>query len=419
MVAGLVVAGLALAACAPRFPSSAPPPPGPPPARAEGSGADHHPPADGPLTVALLLPLSGKAGAIGGRLRTAAETMAETTPNRLRLIAFDTQGPQGAVTAARAAIAAHADLIVGPLFGRDAQAVRPIVEEAGLTALALTNNASAGGARLWALGHAPEPQVRRVLALAAGRGEGRVMVIGPDTAYARLALTQARAMAAEAGGVTVVGASLYPPGTPYGALAESLRAMVRTPADVVLIPAGGLDLIAVSSVLAYYGETTGHRPVGTDLWEGPRPLSRETSLRGGWFTSANPFPAFPPSAETVAGSPDGGAAQRRDPDKLEALVMDGVAVAQAWDRVTPLAEFLERPGGFSGASGVFRLGPQGDVERAYGVMEIGSDETIALDPPLAVFPAGGSPLGLGRATLPPEDSPASEVPPPNAPIPGV
>jgi hypothetical protein len=422
----------------------------------------------GPMTVALLLPMTGEAGSMGARLLHAAQSMldendgfgdgvspapeaAAASADDIRLLSFDTQGkPEGAVTAAEAAIKAGASLIVGPLFGANAQAVRPILAGAGIPALSLTNTNTAADETLFVLGHAPAQQVERILTLAAQNHQGRVLVVGPDTAYSRLAVNAARGLGGQ--GVTVVAADLYPPSLDYNALVKRVKGLSRLPADVVLIPAGGLDLVGLSALFQYFTRVGEKQLLGTILWENTRGLEREISLRGGRYVSTrllrpkvdpetvavsglleaamdpigegdktakageadakealadalmapDPIPAQP-EFEPAEPTPEELARRPRDPDNLEALVMDALALAQVWsaDRTVSLRDHLTRVQGFEGASGRFRLRPDGTSERSYSVLELTRQGAVLVSAPVERFPgADAAPLKLPLHKVP-------------------
>ncbi|MCF8479319.1 MAG: penicillin-binding protein activator [Rhodospirillum sp.] len=433
----------------------------------------------GPMTVALLLPLTGEAGGVGAQLLHAAQAMlmeetdlgstvasaaassgvsAAASSADIRLVPFDTRGrPEGAVAAAEAAVKAGASLVVGPLFGANAQAVRPVLAEAGIPALSLTNTYAAAGDSLFVLGHAPEPQVERILTLAMENHQGRVLVVGPDTAYGRLALSAARGMAAK--GVTVVDADLYPASLNYNSLVGRVRGLARKPADVVLIPASGIDLVGLSSLFQYFTQVGEKQLLGTILWENTRAVEREISLRGGRYVSTrllrpkvdaaslslgglldgamdpsgdpagestgkvgevgsgeaeakkvlaealmapDPIPA-PPEFEAAEPKPEDLTLPPREPDNMEALVMDAVALAQVWskDRAMPLRDYLTGGQGFEGASGRFRLLPDGTSERSYSVLELTRQGAVLVSAPVDHFPGtSAAPVSLPRHLIP-------------------
>ncbi len=445
------VAVLALSACAAMEQRTALPAPVEAPPPAEPVAVAPPPIPQGPVAVAALLPLSGRLAAVGAELQAGLMSM-PTRPD-VRLVISDTGGTvAGAQAAMGAAIANGAVAVIGPLLRDNAQAVRAAAAQAGMPVLALTNTASVAGETVAVLGHAPAQQVDQVLHAAAEEGRTRVAVIAPDSAYSRLALTAAQ----QTSGVSVVSQTLYPPGTDYNALSGIVRGAMASSADAVLLPTGGLDLIGLSSWVAHHGGgLRGARMLGTDLWESAPRFEREVSLRNGWFTSTLPAqvnapPVMAETADDMAasggpqmevaasseadgpGGPDpetaaggagteGGAgdtAAASDevetppevrtpamPTSLQALVMDAHALVRAWsqDRSAPLQTWLHRPGGFSGASGLFRIGENGTVERFYNVLQLGAQGLVEVKTAPPAFPdTAEMPVRLERNSILPE-----------------
>src|SRR6185312_4942429 len=139
----------------------------------QGSGAGRH--------VALLLPLSGPHADIGQSMRQAAE-LALSEPGSPTLDVRDTGGtPQGATTAAQAAVAAGDTLILGPLTSAETAAVAPIARSAGVAVLAFTNDPSQAQPGVWTLGITPAQQVRRLVAAAQAQGKSQFAALLPDS----------------------------------------------------------------------------------------------------------------------------------------------------------------------------------------------------------------------------------------------
>jgi hypothetical protein len=458
--------GLALGACAPQTPQIKPM--AKPAEVVEATPAPAPAPVPtGPVTIALLAPMSGPAAAVGQSLRVAAETMLtgpEGGADAPRLLVLDTQGtPEAAAEAAKAAVAAGAHLVVGPLFGANAPAVRPILAAAGIPALSPTNTLAAAGDSLFVMGHAPQPQVERIVGQAAENGQTRVLVVGPDTAYARLSVEAVRQMADK--GVVLVATDLYPANLNYNSLVARVKGLARQPGDVVLIPAGGVPLVGLSSLFQYFTQVGEKQLLGTVLWEETKSLEREISLRGGRYLSTRverPVATEPeatletapedlasvqsadalgdalmtaeaPSAEpeeaplveeapaepkTLGGLEAGVELEvdpstlPRKPDNLEALVMDAVALGRLWsgNRDEPLVDYLTEPRGFQGASGLFRMTKDGQVHRSYSVFELTRQGAVLVGAPLERFPgATEAPVLLPTADIPPRgriDAPA-------------
>src|SRR6056297_2368840 len=112
----------------------------------------------GPVKIALLLPLSGSAEAVGRDMLEAAQiALFDVGQTDMVLLPRDTGGtPAGAVEAARAAIDAGAELIIGPLFASATSSVARIAAEHDLKVISFSNDATVAGGDVWVLGFRPE-----------------------------------------------------------------------------------------------------------------------------------------------------------------------------------------------------------------------------------------------------------------------
>jgi ABC-type branched-subunit amino acid transport system substrate-binding protein len=402
--------------------------------------------------VALLLPLSGPQAQTGARLAEAARqaASADAGPSGIRLSVLDTQGtPEGARAAAEAAVQGNAALVLGPLFSVAAQAVRPVLAAADIPVLSLSNNRAVAGGGLYLLGHLPGDQAGALLDHAATQGHGRIAVIGPDTAYARVVAEAARGRAPGLADVR-----LFPADLDYDSQVKMVREITRTDASGILLPTTGLTLVGLSALFQYYDATPPRvRLLGTDLWEWPGTFA-EGSLKGGWYVSSSTPPdwaqaqardraVMPDTAESAAepaGTPeeiaDGTAGEAPEetgpppsvaakpdqperpeepepepirlsagPDKLARLAMDAVALAEAWAAARleappdgpgsdALTGFLADSGGFRGYSGLFRLLPSGLNERGLHVLEVTAEGPRVVRPAPTAFPGATPPTLL-------------------------
>ena len=83
-----------------------------------------------------------------------------------------------AQTAARLALAAGTDLIIGPLFATSVQAVAPVLANARVPALALSNDRSVAS-KISGLGFIPEDNIDRAIAQTIGQGLTRFGALCP------------------------------------------------------------------------------------------------------------------------------------------------------------------------------------------------------------------------------------------------
>jgi branched-chain amino acid transport system substrate-binding protein len=381
--------------------------------------------ADGSVRVALLLPLTGRGAATGqGMLDAAQLALFDVADDRFVLVLRDTQGtPEGAVAAAQDALSAGVSLILGPLFGPDAQAVRPLALQAGIPVLSFSSDWTVAGPGLWAIGFQPHDQVNRIISFAASRGITRFGLLTPETGYGQTVAAATEAAVQRAGG-TVTAHSRFTTGTTnlttlvkefsafdsrHARLLQerahlaaasdeaSKQALARLsnqetfgepPFDAVMLPEGGQTLREVAALLPFFDIDPGPvRFLGTGLWDEPG-LGREPALLGGWFAAPAPElrQAFELRFQTLYGS---------RPPRLATLAYDATALAAALARSDDPTPFepadLMNVNGFSGLDGIFRLLPEGRSERGLAVLEVTRTGTVTIDPaPPSFVPPPGS-----------------------------
>ena len=115
----------------------------------------------GPAKVGLLAPLTGTDGALGADLQDAAElALFDVGQTDLELLPRDTgDQPAKAQDAARSAMSAGAELLLGPLYGRAAAAVGPVANAGGVRVISFSNDTSVAQPGVYILGFRPEEQV--------------------------------------------------------------------------------------------------------------------------------------------------------------------------------------------------------------------------------------------------------------------
>jgi hypothetical protein len=118
-----------------------------------------------PHRVGLLLPLSGPRADLGQAMLRAAElALFDVADARFALIVRDTQGtPEGARLAAEQAIAAGANLLLGPVFSTSVEAVAPVAQGGRVPVVAFSNDRQVARPGVWVTGLLPGEQVARRL----------------------------------------------------------------------------------------------------------------------------------------------------------------------------------------------------------------------------------------------------------------
>jgi ABC-type branched-subunit amino acid transport system substrate-binding protein len=362
---------------------------------------------EGPVRVALLLPLSGTAAPTGqGILNAAQLALFEMADQRLILQSYDTQGtPEGAASAATKAISQGAQLILGPVFAGEVKAVSPQAQAAGVNVVAFSTDPSVAGNNVYVLSFLVEAQVREMVAYARSKNLTRFAVLAPDTAYGQSVADTVRAVA-PADGAEVKQVVYFDPSgnnledvvrrladfdTRKAALQqeknklsaqtdeasqlalkrlEQFETMGEVDFDAIFLPEQGARLTQAATLLPFFDiDTSRVQLLGTMLWSS-RGLGREPALVGGLY----PAPA-PETSRDFANRYR--AAFGSNPGPLANHGYDAVALAAVLARSGSADPFrataLTDPAGFSGVDGIFRFRVNGLSERSFAIMQITRD----------------------------------------------
>jgi branched-chain amino acid transport system substrate-binding protein len=429
---------LLLAACAAdRVPEPAPP--------AQPPLGELEQPLSPEVRVGLLLPLSGPAAGLARDMQAAAQmALFDVGENDLVLLPRDTAGtPQGARVAAEQVIDEGAAVILGPLFNQAVSAVSPIAAPAGVRVLAFSNVASAATDGTFLLGYRPEEQVTRVVryalenvarqppepvpgATAPDPGSTafdprpvRIAGLAPDDAYGATALAALRRAVLEGGGE--LGPTLfYPPdeADPSAVIRQiaaydqrkaalererarleqrpddeqarrelerlaTLDTLGPPPFDAIMLADGGDRLRSVASLLTFFDvDPAAVRFLGTMRWQDDPRVLAEPALQQGWFAATAPdgLAQFERRFEAAYGRPP-------QQPALAALAYDATAlaaiVASEDRRFDELS--LTNAQGFAGATGLFRLRPDGLADHGLAILEVAGGGARMIDPPPASF----------------------------------
>jgi hypothetical protein len=368
-VVGLLLVG-ALSACAAQQPVGVPTVSAP----VTREGAPPSVDLSRPVPVTMLLPLSGgdsAAQAIARDMEDAARMAMDEVGGGLDLRIVDSG--TSAATASAAAGASGAPIILGPTFAEEARAVGEATRASGVPVLAFSSLADAADPPLYILGLHPADEVTRILSYAASQGLTRLGVVLPQNAWGRVVGAAVDENATRLG-LTVVSRISYPYNAEGSrqAITEGAPAMAAAMPDAVLVPEdNGQVLTWILSFLALGDVRSGEQQfLGLSAWETGGGI-RAPELVGGWY-------AAPDEAAIDAFNARFEARYGRAPSRPAAVAYDGVAatatlVARA--RAGGGAPFspaaLTSQAGFNGATGGFRLGPDGVIRRDLAIMEVG------------------------------------------------
>jgi branched-chain amino acid transport system substrate-binding protein len=360
-------------------------------------------PQDQPVKVALLLPLSGRLASLGTAMSDAAQmAMFDLADRRFELMPIDDKGTaNGSADAARRAVEQGAELILGPLLAPSVRAAAPIATTAGVPVVAFSSDRNVASSGVYIIGFTPEAEVERVIGYAVSRGLSRFAALAPDNLYGT-AVVYALRKAAAANGATVVRVDLYEPNTQnFAPLARRLSgapeaaqtaaspaetALPPLPAfDSLLLAEGGTQLRAMATALDGAGiRAPGVQLLGTGKWDEPG-IGSQDVLMGAWF--AAPVPANREEFNVRYKRTFGEA-----PPRLATLAYDATALAAVLARGPERAPFSEAsltdPNGFFGRDGLFRLVPDGVVDRKLAIVRVDRGGLSVIDEPPRTFAAG-------------------------------
>ena len=164
---------------------------------------------------------------------------------------------------------------------------------------------------------------------------------------------------------------------------ESVDTVGGPPFDAILLADGGDSLRSIAALLTFFDvDPATTRFLGTMRWQADPRVLAEEALQGGWFAAPAPddLAAFENRFRDTFGRP---------PAPLAALAYDATALAvvvarDLGDRSFATSSLIEAEG-FAGASGLFRLRPDGLTEHGLAVLEVSGGTARIIDPPPTRF----------------------------------
>ncbi len=283
----------------------------------------------------------------------------------------DTSGKRTeALISAKEAITEGADMIIGPLFSGNVQAVRAVAAEGSIPLVSFSGQKRAAGDGAYLISVAVETEVERVVSYVAQQGADIFAFFGPDTEYGRRAHSSLQDAAEKSGGRVI--ASEFYDTTGETPLDESLRlakALVPYNDDMtgrvaVLIPLGGTELLSTAPLLAYNGvDTRRITLLGTSAWNDAS-VWREPVLERGLFATYDPEAYAQYTADYTR-------IYRQAPTAISHLGYDAglMAISLAEDERLTVEGLLDEDG-FTGVNGQFRFTQEGIAEHLLSVLKI-------------------------------------------------
>jgi len=345
--------------------------------------------------LALLLPFSTSSSRLAqeaqSMYRAAEMAVFDRTDTDVLLFALDTKGTEeGAKSATRTAIAAGADVILGPILAGNVKASAREAARSDTPLIAFSTDQTVAGDGTYLMSFPPEAEVARVVDYVTGTGATRFAYLGPDSAYGnRVKSAYEARVRANYGEVTASesyqGSDITVMQTPAQRLAafhaEGERAAKEngglTPMsfEAILLPEGGTALRSLAPLLPYYDiDPADVQFMGTSRWADPDTV-REPALSRGLFAGPDkdtqqPFldaydRTYGETATTLA-------SLAYDAVMMGAFVADGDP-RQRYARA-------ESPEGFYGVDGLVSFDSDGRPDRGLAVYQIQNGRFIVVDP---------------------------------------
>ena len=332
--------------------------------------------------AAVLLPLTGAYRQLGADLQKAIN-LAVISLNRpqFEVIFVDTGADaDAAVRGAEEAVAAGADVFIGPLFSDQTAAIAPIAHAHDIPVLSFSNHSPNPLPNVWILGQQPEQELEAVLnyglaSLTAidgiARQNIRVAVVVDDNSYGHN-LRDFSLDYLQAAGVSRISRLLLDEAVlnDEAELRASIRQFAQwsaeepTPIFDMVIICGDADFtLRVAPVLVWHDlDPASIRFIGSSQWSRVETIN-EPSLEGGLYAAvpSGRHARFQSIWQRYFNSPA---------HALLPLGFDAVAVASLLTADKTPEEVFLRPTGFAGFSGVFRLYADGSNRRQFEVRVI-------------------------------------------------
>ena len=328
-----------------------------------------------PVQVALMVP-SGSGQGTDELLAQSLENAARLAMRDLNGAAIDLRVYQTAGDASLAAANANkaveegAQIIIGPVFAASANAAAKAVAGRGVSVLSFSNNAAIAGGNLFVLGPTFQNTADRMAAFAASQGKSRVVIVhGQDPAGTQGRDAISRAVTQQGG--QIVGSVSYALSQQdvIAAIPQIKTAVEATAADAIFFTTDtATALPLLSQLLPEAGISNDvSQFIGLTRWDIPSQTLSLPGVQNGWFAIPDPaasaaFSSQYQNAYGTAPHPIGGLA-------FDANAAIGALASQGQSgNLSPAA--LTQSAGYRGASGIFRLNPNGSNTRGLAIATI-------------------------------------------------
>ena len=327
------------------------------------------------LNVGVLLPLTGGASDMGLGMQNAMfMALDDLQNNRMMLKFYDTKSThEGAQTAASQAIDDGADLILGPLMGKEVEGVAPLALSADVPVVSFTTSPQVLQKGIYSIGLLNGEQIERAVSYAKNNGRNSLALLVPDN-NSGLNIVKAALMSSITKDMPLVKVGFYSPqSVDFSELVKDVASDGGF--DTVLIADGGNRLKSLVSMFAYndvmYPDVLF---MGTAAWDNTN-LSKETILYHGVYpmVSKSYGTYFTDKYKETFGE---------QPKSLYSFAYDSVLLASVLSGKTEddITSALTGKSGFIGVNGFFKILPTGQSFHSLEMMEVTKDGPKVVSP---------------------------------------
>ena len=346
----------------------------------------------GAVKVALLVP-GGSGNASDQLIATSVENAARLAMRDLANTAIDLRvyqtygSPEKARVAALQAADEGAEIVLGPVYGPEANSAGKALAARGINVLTLSNNTDIAGNNVFLLGPTFDNTARRLANYGQRQGRNRVMIVHEKNAVGETgrAAIQRGVAAAGSSVVASVGYEFSQSGVTAAAptIVQTARETGANAMFLTADSAGALPLLT-QQLIDNGLDRNQTKYLGVTRWDANAQTLGLPSVQGGWFALPDPnlYAQFQSRYQAAYGA---------TPHATAALAYDGIAAIGALARQGKelSAASLTQSAGFNGVSGIFRFNANGVNERGLAVAEIRNNQVVIVDPAPRSFSSAG------------------------------
>ena len=346
--------------------------------------------------IALLLPLdskSEKTNILSNELVNSARLAAlDLADLNISLSVYPTSGDKKrAAYAAKAAVKAGAQIIIGPLFSEETFAVQKALNLDQTKVISLSNDPSVAGKNVFILGTTVQTSANRLVKFAISRGFNRIAVVGPQENIGHKGIEATKNAIKRNGAILTMHAS-YPfsiEGIKESAqqIYNDLRISNSTAIIFTDSPSRGLSFITEQLFQLYYNNNEPPPQfMGLTRWDRTKQILHESSLQKAWFViSDQQFKKrYIERYQKIF---------KTKPSETSWLSYDAIAlIGGVIKKSGPINTnnkfqkkyFLDQKG-FQGVNGIFRFKKDGSNERSLSIAEVNVGKFKIIDPSKTKF----------------------------------